>query len=152
MILTARLNISIQNVLTSLHARNLPTLPALSGLLPLLTTWIHIPLYLYLHPTILRTHLIPFTFYCGLSNAHSVGRIIIAHLTKSHFPQYNFLNLPLTLAIVDTLGRKSGLWAGVIGEEYEVAYVFGCLGLVIGVWGGFVLEVITAITDYLDIW
>lgn len=30
--------------------------------------------------------------------------------------------------------------------------MFGCLGLVIGIWGGFVVEVITAITDYLDIW
>jgi len=58
----------------------------------------------------------------------------------------------LGLAIIDTLGRNMGIWSGVIGEEYEVAYMFGCLGLVIGIWGGFVLEVITSICDYLDIW
>ena len=35
---------------------------------------------------------------------------------------------------------------------YQVAFLFLCLGLSIGVYGSFVIDVILAICDYLDIW
>lgn len=115
----------------------------LFGLLPYFVTWIFVPLYLYLQPVILHYHLIPFVFYIGLINAYSVGLIIIAHLTKSPtFPMYNVLTVPLGLAVADSMGPIIGLWPSVLGfGTYQIAFVFMCMGLAIGVYGSFVVSV-----------
>jgi len=143
---------SILNVLSARTLRAEPAASPLKGLLPFAFTWTLIPIYLLLHPTILRTHLIPFVFYAGLTNAYAVGQIIIGHLTQSSFPMHNILNTPLIVAIVDGLGTRIGLWSGWLQGEYEVSYLFACLGLAVGVYGSFVVEVIVSICDYLDIW
>ena len=60
--------------------------------------------------------------------------------------------------MLDALGPflqvKLGLgWPSVLGGgPYTAAYVLACLGLSIGVYGSFVVDVITSICDYLDIW
>ena len=131
---------------------------SISGLVPFFATWLLIPLYLFLQPIILHQHLVPFVFYVGLVNAYSVGRIITAHVTKERFPYDNVLVLPLIVAVVDSLGpflqAKIGLgWPSALGDDvYQVAFCFLCLGLGIGVYGSFVIDVITSICDYLDIW
>ncbi|KAL9581140.1 MAG: hypothetical protein Q9203_006018 [Teloschistes exilis] len=126
----------------------------LYGLLPYFLTWTFVPLYLYLQPIILHHHLIPFVFYIGLINAYAVGQIIIAHLTKNpEFPMYNVLTLPLGLAAMDSLGPMVGVWPSVLGDGmYQVAFVFLCMGLGVGIYGSFVYDIITTICDYLDIW
>ena len=44
-------------------------------------------------------------------------------------------------------------WPSALGDNvYQVAFVFSCLGLAVGVYGSFVVDVIFAICDYLDIW
>lgn len=48
----------------------------------------------------------------------------------------------------DWLGWPSALG----GEEYQVGYLFMMLGMAIGVYGSFVVDVIVTICDYLDIW
>ena len=95
----------------------------------------------------------------GLINAYSVGQIIVAHLTKSRFPFYNVLVLPLLFAVLDSIGPYLLLltkvlgWPSALGNDvYQVAFVFCCLGLAIGVYGSFVVDVIFTICDYLDIW
>lgn len=100
------------------------------------------PAYLYLQPVILDHHLVPFIFYVGLINAYSVGQIIIAHLTKSEFPHYNYLlSLPLGLGVLDSLGGWLGLWPGVLGDgTYQIGYMFALLGLGVGVYGSFVVS------------
>lgn len=116
--------------------------------------------------------MVPFIFYVGLINAFSVGRMITAHLTKSAFPRTNILILPLLYAVVDSAGpvirntllkmhldgiylgglAKLG-WPSALGDGvYQVAFVFMCVGLAVGVHGSFVYDVITTICDYLDIW
>lgn len=131
---------------------------ALLGLAPFFVTWTLIPVYLYLQPVILRQHLVPFVFYVGLINAYSVGQMITAHLTKSSFPMTNILILPLLFGIVDSIGphlqEAIGFgWPSALGDgTYQVAYMFLCLGLAIGVHGSFVADVIVSICDYLDIW
>jgi len=121
--------------------------------------WILIPAYLYFQPIILQQHLVPFVFFVGLINAYSVGQIIVAHLTKSPFPFYNVLVLPLLYGVLDSVGpyllryTKIFGWPSALGNDvYQVAFVFCCLGLAIGVYGSFVIDVIFAICDYLDIW
>jgi ethanolaminephosphotransferase len=110
-----------------------------------------------LNPVILHQHLVPFVFFVGLINAYSVGQIIVAHLTKSRFPYYNVLVLPLFFGVVDSIGpvllRYTSIgWPSALGYGvYQVSYMFLCLGLAIGVYGSFVIDVIYTICDYLDI-
>ena len=115
----------------------------LLGLIPAITTWSLVPLYLWLQPIILKEHLIPFILYVGLINAYSVGKIITAHLTKSStFPLTNSLLIPLWFAVIDSLGPKIGLWPSSLGSGmYQVAFMFACLGLGVGVHGSFIVSV-----------
>lgn len=154
---------SAQNVIEARRSRSQSPTPALLGLLPFAYAWTLIPLYLFLHPQILQHHLIPFIFYAGLINALSVGRIIIAHLTKSRFPFTNILLLPLFFGVVDGLWAQFGHllgveWLagyegrGVLGLEYQVPFVFMCFGFAVGVYGHFAYDCVVTICDYLDIW
>ncbi len=102
--------------------------------------------------------------------------MITAHLVKARFPYGNVLVAPLAYGVFDSLGpwlqRNVGVgWPSALGDDiYQVAFVFSCLGLSIGVYGSFVvsvavlldvwsdtnmlakIDVIFAICDYLDIW
>ncbi|KAF2146352.1 uncharacterized protein K452DRAFT_220062 [Aplosporella prunicola CBS 121167] len=163
---------SANNVIEARRLRGQKARGALLGLIPFSMAWILIPAYLYLQPVILTQHLVPFVFYVGLINAFSVGRMIVAHLTKSAFPRTNILVAPLVFGVADSLGpflaerlhdihidgldlssiRKVG-WPSALGDGvYQVAFMFMCLGLAIGVHASFVWDVITTICDYLDIW
>jgi len=140
------------------RARGEEPTEALYGLVPGLATWVLVASYLYLQPVILHEHLIPFVFFVGLVNAYSVGQMIVAHLTKSAFPMQNVLLLPLILGVVDGLGPVLtdlvgvGWSSGLRDSGHQVAFVFLSLGLALGVYGSFVVDVIVAICDYLDIW
>lgn len=146
------------NVMKARRARNQRTRVALLGLLTFAAAWVLIVAYLYLQPVILRHHLVPFIFYAGLINAYSVGRMIISHLTKSRFPRGNVLIYPLIYGVVDSLGpwlqeHIGAGWPSALGNDiYQVAFVFMCLGLAVGVHGSFIVDVIWTICDYLDIW
>lgn len=126
---------------------------ALLGLIPTAVTWVMVTAYLALQPTILHHHLVPFIFFVGLINAYSVGQMIVAHLVKARFPYQNILVAPLAWGVLDSLGPRLGLWPSALGGGvYQVAFVFLCAGLGLGVYGSFVYDVITTICDYLDIW
>ncbi|KAF7195713.1 putative CDP-alcohol phosphatidyltransferase class-I family protein C22A12.10 [Pseudocercospora fuligena] len=149
---------SSRNVMRARRERGEQARVALLGLLPFFGSWALIASYLALQPNILHNHLIPFVLYVGLINAYSVGQMITAHLTKSPFPYQNILALPLIYGILDSLGEvlleKIGLgWYSSTGDGvYQVAFVFTCLGLAVGVYGSFVVDVIVSICDTLDIW
>jgi len=149
---------SSHNVTRARRSKNLPVAPALLGLAPFFTTWLAIPLWLSLRLEILHEHILPFIFFIGASFAYQVGLIITAHLTKSPFPYFNVLSLPILAGTLDALGpflqARLGLgWTSVLGGgPYTIAYVLACLGLSIGVYGSFVVDVVTNICDYLDIW
>ncbi|ERS99581.1 ethanolaminephosphotransferase [Sporothrix schenckii 1099-18] len=145
------------------------------GLLPFAITWALVVVYLVLQPEILHSHLVPFVFFVGLINAYSVGQMITAHVSHLPFPYYNVLVLPLAWGVVDSLGPllqriepavapllfgsseppsyfKLG-WPSALGDGvYQVAYMFCMLGMAVGVYGSFVVDVIVTICDYLDIW
>ena len=131
---------------------------ALLGLAPFFVSWTAIASYLALQPVIRTEHLVPFAFYVGLSNAYSVGQMIVAHLTHSPFPYHNVLILPMTYGLVDSLGpllqKYIGTgWPSALGDDvYQVAFALMCVGLAVGVYGSFVVDVIVTICDYLDIW
>lgn len=161
---------SILHVMQVQREQKKPVDKPLYGLIPFFAASAVVGLYLYLNPIILNYHLIPFVFYAGLVNAYSVGLIIIAHLTKDPiFPMQNVLVVPLSLAVVDSLGPFTGLWPSALGSStYQVTFMFTLLGLSIGIYGSFVVsnfasafvrllnvlqhDIITTICDYLDIW
>jgi len=149
---------SSMSVISARRKRGDKSRYALVGLVPFAITWTLIPAYLYLNPTILYEHLVPFVFFAGLVNAYSVGQIITAHLVKLDFPYGNVLVLPLAYGVFDSLGpflqNNIGVgWPSALGDGgYQVAYTFCMLGIAIGVYGSFVVDVIVTICDYLDIW
>ncbi|KAI2639288.1 Choline/ethanolaminephosphotransferase [Xylaria nigripes] len=149
-----------RNVITARRARGDRSRGALFGLVPFFLTWILVAAYMYLQPVILKQHLVPFVMFVGIVNAYSVGQMITAHLVKLDFPHWNILVLPLAVGVVDSLGPvlkehlgwASG-WPSVLGDGvYQVAFMFCMLGMAIGVYGSFVVDVIVTICDYLDIW
>ncbi|PYH44908.1 aminoalcoholphosphotransferase [Aspergillus saccharolyticus JOP 1030-1] len=144
---------SIVHVMKIRSERGQDPIKPLYGLLPLVAIWTLVPAYLCLQPTILENYAIPFCLYVGLVNAYAVGRMIIAHLTKTSFPYFNMLLVPLALATIDSAGDKLGYWSSLLGYETgQVAFLWMCLGLSVGVYGSFVHDIITTICDYIDIW
>lgn len=146
------------NVIRARRERGDRSRGALLGLLPFFSIWAMIVTYLYLQPIILYHHLVPFVFFAGLINAYSVGRMITAHLVKLPFPYWNVVAAPLAFGVLDSIGpvllEHFGLgWRSALGDaEYQVAFMFLSLGLAIGVYGSFVVDVIVSICDFLDIW
>jgi len=109
--------------------------------MPLVTMWMLVVSYLYLQPTILHDHLVPFVLFVGIANSYSVGQMILAHLVKTDFPMSNILLVPLAIGVFDSLGPYLGLWPSALGDGvYQVAFVFLLLGLAIGVYGSFVVR------------
>ncbi|CEJ92125.1 Putative Choline/ethanolaminephosphotransferase [[Torrubiella] hemipterigena] len=149
---------SSANVIRARRARGDKSRGALLGLLPFFGVWAFVIAYLKINPNILHNHLVPFTLFAGLVNAYSVGQMITAHLVKMRFPYFNVLGLLLVFGVGDSLGpilqAQFGLgWPSALGDgQYQVAYVFLMLGVAIGVYGSFVVDVIVTICDYLDIW
>ncbi|KAF7131013.1 hypothetical protein CNMCM5793_003948 [Aspergillus hiratsukae] len=146
---------SIMHVVKVQAERGKDTVKPLCGLIPLFAMWTLAPVYLYLQPIILEHYSIPFMLLVGLINAYAVGNMIVAHLIKADFPfSHIFMGIaPLALGVLDSAAPLLGLWQSVLGDESgQVAYLFGCLGLAIGVYGSFVHDVITTICDYIDIW
>ncbi|KAH8661872.1 CDP-alcohol phosphatidyltransferase-domain-containing protein [Xylariales sp. PMI_506] len=151
---------SARNVIKARRARGDRSRGALFGLMPFFITWAFVVAYLWLQPLIRTQHLVPFVLFAGLINAYSVGQMITAHLVKLDFPYWNVLVVPLSLGVIDSLGpllqAKLGWtfgWPSALGSDvYQVAFMFSMLGMAIGVYGSFVVDVIVTICDYLDIW
>lgn len=146
------------NVIRARRARGDRSRGALFGLVPFFSVWAMVLSYLYLQPNILENHLVPFMLFAGIVNAYSVGQIITAHLVQLRFPFWNVLGIPLTFGVFDSLGpflqEHFGFgWPSALGDGvYQVAFMFMMLGLAVGVYGSFVVDVIVTICDYLDIW
>lgn len=144
---------SILHVMQVRIKRGQDPVKPLYGLLPLVGTWTFVPAYLYLQPTILENHLVPFILYVGLINAYAVGRMIVGHLVKTDFPYFNILQVPLALAVFDSAGPFLGFWPSALGSGTtgQVAFVFVCLGLAVGVYGSFVVcSIYTPLTMFVS--
>ena len=133
---------SIWHVMQVRRQRGQDPYTPLYGLLPMVAIWTLVPAYLYLQPVILENHTIAFGLYVGLINAYAVGRMIVGHLVQSGFPYHNILLYPLGLGVLDSAGAAVGLWeTPVLGHESnQVMFVFGCLGLAVGIYGSFVVS------------
>ncbi|ODQ64393.1 ethanolaminephosphotransferase [Nadsonia fulvescens var. elongata DSM 6958] len=137
------------NVLKSRRTRGLPTRGALSGLIPFFAFYVSVFTWVYVCPAVLTQYGFPFLLIVGLSNAFMVGRIILAHLTKTDFPYFHFVTLlPSVCILLHFLGIAIH---GSIAS-FTFASVYMSLGVCTVTYGFFVMEIINEITTYLDIW
>lgn len=114
-------------------------------------TWLHAKESILLRTTLF----IPFAFTWGLSFAHHVQLLILAHLTKSKFPAA-WKHPLLLLSILGSLDANKPRFFG--GEsliqstdERTRNTVLVCLGLALLVYSHFVYEVIGDICAFYDI-
>lgn len=87
---------------------------------------------------------VPFLLYWGLSFAYLVGLLIVAHVCKGPFPYWNCLFIPSVLGAMDAWLPNPILQTSVQATEYTV---YGTLLLSFAVYGYFVYDVITTITQ-----
>ena len=150
--LKANVESSSLNVVKVRREKKLPVGEALAGLLPFFALATMVLIWLSLRPVILREHLLPFMFFLGACFAYQVGLIIVSHLIMGPFPFVNILLLPIFVGMADAVGPfLHGYTGGIIGwpsalgdGPYEVAYVFLCMGLALGVYGSFVVSILVA--------
>ena len=100
--------------------------------------------------------------YLGIVFAYAVGTIIVGHVAKKDFPYWNITFLPLIVGLADVyitpyfrrfLPRQEVIDCSepYISGEYVLGSVLMAFGLSLGVYGGFVMDCIFTMCDYLDI-
>lgn len=133
------------NVIAARRRKNEPLAPALAGLVPFFISSAITTTFAYLNPSIVNQACIPFMLFIGTLLAYSVGLMITAHVTHAEFPYFTpyFLLIPTIVAIIcdNRIGPR----------EAEIV-VWLSLGISVGVYGSFVVDVIADITSHLDIW
>lgn len=149
---------STRNVYRSLPPSSRSILKPLSRLFPYLLHTTSMLLWLRAQPEILHTELlIPFTIFWGISFAHHVGLLILAHLTKDRFPIW-WSHALLLLSILGSVdanwerigGSGSKGWAHA-NHERVVWTVGVCVAVSIGVYAHFVIDVVGDICDFYNI-
>lgn len=87
---------------------------------------------------------LPFVFYWGLNFAYLVGLLIIAHVCRGPFPYWNWMYIPSVLGAIDANLSQPILQTSVQATQRTV---YGALLLSVIVYGYFVYDVITTITE-----
>ncbi|ODV85029.1 hypothetical protein CANARDRAFT_28750 [[Candida] arabinofermentans NRRL YB-2248] len=123
---------------------------AMTGLIPFFVYYASVFIMLFFNEEILTVYTLPTMLTIGSTIAFTVGRIIIGHLSKMDFPYINFPMLLPTfqMALIWLLTHVYGFQY----EEIIQLVVYLGLGLALGIHGMFILEIITEITTYLDIY
>ncbi len=138
------------NVVKFYRKQNKPAYPALRGIIPFFVYYSAVFLFVMAAPSIMETDILPYIFQIGATAAFTVGRIITAHLTLQSFPYFNILTLfPLLQIVAYYIFTHIYSVDSALVANKLVWFGFGTS---VGVYGSFVMEVITEITTYLDIW
>jgi len=138
------------NVINARRKSNQPIAPALLGLSPFFVVSAVAYTFLTHHEEIVHQHLLPTMLYLGIVFAYTVGTIIIGHVAKKDFPYWNILFLPLFLGLADVYITPHFREEPYISGEYVLGTVLMAFGLSLGVYGGFVIDCIFTMCDYLD--
>ncbi|CAK7905839.1 cholinephosphotransferase 1 [[Candida] anglica] len=120
------------------------------GLIPFFAYYASILLYIWSFPETLSKNGFPLIISIGLTVAFSVGRIILAHLTKQEFP---YIQPPMFLPILQTI--LAHVLIGVYDFDRSTVLTglsWSGLGITLGIHGMFITEIIYEITTYLDIY
>ncbi|KAM0748023.1 Cholinephosphotransferase [Meredithblackwellia eburnea MCA 4105] len=144
---------SSRNVLASLPLPHSPTslLKPLTRLTPYILHTTFQILWLYFLPSsylLSRETLVAFLVFWGLTFAHHVGLLILAHLTKSEFPAA-WKHPLLFVSALGALDARFGLVQR--SDIWTERVVAGCTVLATLVYGHFVWEVVGDICEFYDI-
>lgn len=123
---------------------------AYRGLLPFFVYYLSVAIYTWSFPTLVNEYGFPLVISIGLTMAFTVGRIILAHLTKTEFPMVQF---PMFVPTIQLILSKILIQVYGMEEQKVLNSVswLGC-GIVMGIHIIFVSEIIYEITTYLDIY
>ncbi|GME99893.1 unnamed protein product [Ambrosiozyma monospora] len=105
---------------------------------------------LFLHNDVVYEYATQMMLSIGSTIAFTVGRIIVAHLTKQDYPMFNFPMLTPVFQIVFIT-----LLTSVFSFDYDEALklvVYAGMGLTFGIHACFIIDIIYSITKYLDIY
>lgn len=120
---------------------------AMQGLFPFFLYYVSVVILVYVEPQFTS---FAFIVSIGLTLAFVVGRIIVHHLTKQHFPMFNFPTLlpigqlMLYLILVKALKHET--------TEIVKALSWVGLGVSLGAHGFFMNEIIHEFTSFLDVY
>lgn len=145
---TTSLNEEKQNINPHKSDENIDK--AYKGLLPFFGYYGSIVIYVYNFPEVISTYGFPLIISIGLTIAFTVGRIILAHLTLQTFPYFQF---PMIIPSCQLIIAK--ILINFYNFDHDlVLFAVSWLGVgtTLGIHGVFVAEIITEITNYLDIY
>ncbi|KAF8985634.1 hypothetical protein BGZ46_003034 [Entomortierella lignicola] len=142
---------AFQHVIKVRKDKNLPTAPALAGLVPFIGMSVVAYLWLDASPDIVHQHLLPWILYIGLSFGYSVGLMITAHVTHQPFPMFNIAFLPLIVGAFNANLPLLG-FERIFGSHVENIYLWSCLAFSAAAYTHFAISVVNDLCDYFDIW
>ncbi|KAJ3053944.1 hypothetical protein HK097_003017 [Rhizophlyctis rosea] len=96
---------SALNVIKSRKSKKLSTTTPFFGLIPFFVFVAATFSWLYVSPTILKKHIVPFVLLIGCIFGHQVGKMILAHVTHRPFPMFN-----KSAFFIFTAGIISSFW------------------------------------------
>ncbi|KAJ1988193.1 hypothetical protein H4R33_002525 [Dimargaris cristalligena] len=142
---------SIHNVFEARRQARLPILPALVSFLPFVFASTMAYLWLDASTGLLTQHLVAFFAFVTFGFGYTVGRMIVAHVTKASFPIFNMMFIPILVGAVNANLAQRGL-PHLFPLAQEHYYVYFCVAYAVVVYLHFAMTVINQICQYLDIW
>lgn len=149
---------SYSNVRAAQHAKKKRTFTPILRLLPFVLSaalqimWLSHPEWM--HSAIIESNLfVPFLCAWGLQFAHMVGRMIIAHVTSTRFPLWDWMWIWSLIGAADANAQRLFGCDPIIQSTQKGAAALVWLTLVMSLvaYGRFVTLVIQDITEYLGI-
>ncbi|KAJ1927570.1 hypothetical protein IWQ60_002827 [Tieghemiomyces parasiticus] len=142
---------SIHNVYEARVRAGKPFLPALVTVLPFVVASTLGYLWLDASPALLHQHLVSFFVFITFGFGYTVGRMIVAHVTKAPFPLINVMFIPLLLGAANAQLARFGL-PHLLTQANEHYMVYAAVAYAAVVYLHFAHTVVDQICDYLDIW
>ncbi|CAK9442288.1 uncharacterized protein LODBEIA_P60310 [Lodderomyces beijingensis] len=120
------------------------------GMYPFFIYYALIIIYAWFYPEVIAANGFPLIFSIGCTIAFSVGRIILAHLTIQDFP---YVQIPMFVPVGQLILSKILIDIYGLDQSTVVTNISWLgFGVTLGIHGIFVGEIITEITQYLDIY
>ncbi|SGZ46338.1 CIC11C00000004119 [Sungouiella intermedia] len=123
---------------------------AKKGLIPFFAYFASVFAFVLIYPQALYKYAFPLVISVGMTIAFCVGRIILAHLTLQEFP---FVQPPAFLPLLQiTLAKFLITLYGYDEASTLCGILWTGAGLTIGIHASFVVDIISDITQFLDIY
>lgn len=142
---------SFRNVYALVRSKNERFRNSLLRLLPYFPIPVIASAWFYLSPGALEHRFAFIVLYLGLAFSFTVGRMIVAYVSKYRYPRTNVILVPAGLWVANLLlARITGFV--LVSIEHEMTWIYGCLFYALAVYGHFAYDVIGDICSFFDIY